>query len=80
VYKYITLIGEPQGKRLCEIPRCKQQDTIKMGLNIIDDKGCPLVKTDLRLLYNSDTLKNSNKLCSFIRAGNVMMGERTVQI
>jgi len=39
VYKYITLVGEPQGKRLFEIPSCKQQDIIKLSLSIIDGKG-----------------------------------------
>jgi len=38
VYEYITLVGEPQGKRLFEIHRCKQKDTIKMGLSLIDVK------------------------------------------
>jgi len=44
LYQYIILVGEPQGKRLFEIPRCKQQDTIKMGLSIIDDKGVDWLK------------------------------------
>jgi len=44
VYEYITLVGEPQGKRLFEIPRCKQQDITKMGLSIIDDKSVDWLK------------------------------------
>jgi hypothetical protein len=44
VYEYITLGGEPQGKRLFEMPRFKQQDTIKMGLSIIDNEGVDWLK------------------------------------
>ena len=44
VYEYITLVGEPQRKRLFEIPRCKQEDTIKVGLSVIDDKGVDWLK------------------------------------
>jgi hypothetical protein len=53
VYEYITPVEEPQGKRLFDIPKCKQQDNIKTGLNIIDDKGVDrlkLTKNTLELL------------------------------